>query len=546
MNQTVTINISGIVFHIEVDAYEDLKNYLNKIKSYFNNSEECEEIMTDIEARIAELFNEKISDVNQVILKKDVEEVITIMGKPEQYITEDEIEEEKEESYENKRTSSPDKKFFRNPDERMLGGVCSGVAAYFGFDAVWARLFFVLATIFWGFGGTLYIILWIVIPEAKTAKDKLQMKGEPINIDNIGKTVQDEAAKVNDKLKNMNKGKFGQFVERFFSVLGEVFRAIFKVAGNIIGFGLLVVGIFLAIGFVAGLSGSDMILAITSDGIFSIESSEFFNLIFVSDDQFHLATFGVIMLIGIPIIAIIYGGVKLLFKVKAHYSIGIVMLIFWITGAAICSLIGIKMGKELSSDEQIVEEVTLPSDINSFSLVANTSDIPGEGILGGEFSTISLDNDSIYMNDIIINVYQSETDSTYIKVIKEANAESNKAAKIKARAINYSYTMNDSTLSFSNYISTLKKHKIRGQQVRLKLYLPYGKSVYFDKSVRNVIYNIPNVTDTYDGDMMNKKWVMLEDGLTCLDCDDIDGITTDELLFKLSRIKKDSLLLDER
>ena len=458
MNQTVTINISGIVFHIEIDAYENLKNYLNKIKSYFNNSEECEEIMTDIEARIAELFNEKISDVNQVILKKDVEEVITIMGKPEQYITEDDIEEE--EDYDNKKSSSSDKKFFRNPDERVLGGVCSGVASYFGFDVVWARLFFVLATIFWGFGTTLYIILWIVIPEAKTAKDKLQMKGEPINIDNIGKTVQDEAAKVNDKLKNMNKGKFGQFVERFFSVLGEILRAIFKVAGNIIGFGLLVVGIFLAIGFVAGLSGSDMILAITSDGIFSIESSEFFNLIFVSDDQFHLATFGVIMLIGIPIIAIIYGGVKLLFKVKAHYSIGIVMLIFWITGAAICSLIGIKMGKELSSNEQIVEEVTLPSNINNFSLVANTSDIPGEGILGVEFSTISLDKDSIYMNDIIVNVYQSETDSTYIKVIKEANAESNKAAKIKARAIDYSYTMNDSTISFSNYISTLKKHKI--------------------------------------------------------------------------------------
>ena len=133
MNQTVTINISGIVFHIEIDAYEDLKNYLNKIKSYFNNSEECEEIMTDIEARIAELFNEKISDVNQVILKKDVEEVITIMGKPEQYITEDDIEEE--EDYDNKKSSSSDKKFFRNPDERVLGGVCSGVASYS--DLMW-------------------------------------------------------------------------------------------------------------------------------------------------------------------------------------------------------------------------------------------------------------------------------------------------------------------------------------------------------------------------------------------------------------------------
>lgn len=545
MNQTVTINISGIVFHIEIDAYEDLKKYLNKIKSYFNNSEECEEIMTDIEARIAELFNSKISEANQVILKKDVEEIVTIMGKPEQYLDEEELNEEAPKT-EKKEYTNQDKKFFRNPDDRVLGGVCSGVGAYFGFDRIWARLFFVLATIFWGFGPVLYIILWVVIPEAKTAADKLQMKGEPINIDNIGKTVQDEAAKVNDKLKNMDKGKFGYFIERFFGVLGDILKAIFKVAGNIIGFAFIVFGVFLAVGFIAGLSGSDMILAITSDGIFSIESSEFFNLVFVSDDQFQLATFGIIMLIGIPIIAIIYGGIKLLFKVKAHYSIGIVLLIFWITGIAICSLIGIKMGKELSNEEEIVEEIMLPPSVQNYNLSASINDIPGKGILDGQFSTISLDNDSIYYNDVYVNVYQSKTDSAYIKVIKEANAESMKAAKIKARAIDYKYIINDSNIIFNNYISTLKTHKIRGQQIRIKLYLPIGKSVYFDKSIRDIIYNIPNVTDTYDGDMMGETWVMLEDGLTCLDCDDIDGIASDELEFKLSKMANDTLQSDER
>ena len=78
------------------------------------------------------------------------------------------------------------------------------------------------------------------------------------------------------------------------------------------------------------------------------------------------------------------------------------------------------------------------------------------------------------------------------------------------------------------------------------MYLPIGKSVYFDKTIRKITYNIPNVTDTYDGDMMNKKWVMLEDGLTCLDCDEIDGIASDELEFKLSKMVKDTLLNDER
>jgi len=188
MNQTVTVNISGIVFHIEVDAYEELKKYLNKIKSYFKNSEECNEIMTDIEARIAELFNEKISSDSQVIQSQDVEEVITIMGKPEQYVDEDEDEPQPQESFSSKqRTYSTAKKLFRDPDDRMIGGVASGIAAYFGIETIWLRLFFVVA-LFVGFGFLLYIILWIVMPEAKTASDKLQMKGDPVNINNISKT----------------------------------------------------------------------------------------------------------------------------------------------------------------------------------------------------------------------------------------------------------------------------------------------------------------------------------------------------------------------
>jgi phage shock protein PspC (stress-responsive transcriptional regulator) len=532
MNQTVTINISGIVFHIEIDAYEDLKNYLNKIKSYFKNSEESEEIMMDIEARIAELFNEKMSDVNQVVLRKDVEEVISIMGKPEQYLDEDEIQED-EQKKERTYNSNSDKKFFRNPDERVLGGVASGIACYFGFDTIWMRLFFVMTTLFLGFGPAIYIILWIVIPEAKTASDKLQMKGEPINIDNIGKTVQDEASKVNEKIKNMNTNKLGHVLERFFNALGQVLKAIFKVAGNVLGFAFLVIGIFLAIGFIAGLSGSDMILAITSDGIFSIESAEFFNLIFVSDDQFHLATFGVIMLIGVPILAIIYGGIKLLFKVKAHYSLGIVLLIFWIAGAAICSLIGIKMAKELSSNEEIVEEVMLPNEIETFNLTASTEDIPGYGVLDGQFSTISLNKERIFQNNIKVNIYESKTDSSYFKIIKEANAESVKAAKIKARNIEFKYSIKDSTVHFNNYISTLKKHKIRGQNVRVKFYLAQGKSVYFDPSVFEVIYNVPNYSDTYDKEMISKKWVMLDGELTCVDCPDIDGVTSEELAAEL-------------
>jgi phage shock protein PspC (stress-responsive transcriptional regulator) len=223
MNQTLTVNISGMVFHIEVDAYDTLKNYLNKIKSYFNNSEEREEIMLDIESRIAELFSGMMSEKNQVITATDVEQVISVMGKPEQYISEDE---EQTQEFINESNVKGDKKLFRNVDDRMLGGVCSGLGAYIGVDTVWVRLFFV-AALFLGFGFLTYIILWIVMPEAKTASDKLKMKGEPINIQNIGKKFEEEANKVSDNLKNVDTNKFskkaGSVLESIFGALATIF-----------------------------------------------------------------------------------------------------------------------------------------------------------------------------------------------------------------------------------------------------------------------------------------------------------------------------------
>lgn len=278
MNQTLTVNISGMVFHIEVDAYDTLKNYLNKIKSYFNNSEEREEIMLDIESRIAELFSGMMSEKNQVITATDVEQVISVMGKPEQYISEDE---EQTQEFINESNVKGDKKLFRNVDDRMLGGVCSGLGAYIGVDTVWVRLFFV-AALFLGFGFLTYIILWIVMPEAKTASDKLKMKGEPINIQNIGKKFEEEANKVSDNLKNVDTNKFskkaGSVLESIFGALATIFTGIFNIVGKVIGVAFLILGTFMLVVLLGMLFGSKTIFSITSDGVFSLKLTNFSTL----------------------------------------------------------------------------------------------------------------------------------------------------------------------------------------------------------------------------------------------------------------------------
>jgi phage shock protein PspC (stress-responsive transcriptional regulator) len=529
MNQTLTVNISGMVFHIEVDAYDTLKNYLNKIKSYFNNSEEREEIMLDIESRIAELFSSMMSEKNQVITATDVEQVISVMGKPEQYISEDE---EQTQEFTNESNVKGDKKLFRNPDERMLGGVCSGLGAYIGVDTVWVRLFFVAALLL-GFGFLTYIILWIVMPEAKTASDKLKMKGEPINIQNIGKKFEEEANKVSDNLKNVDTNKFskkaGSVLESIFGALATIFTGVFNIVGKVIGVAFLILGTFMLVVLLGMLFGSKTIFSITSDGVFSFEAHEFFNLIFVSQDQYYLAILGVLLLIGIPILTLIYLAIKLLFKIKLHYSVGLTMSILFVIGMSICALVGIKMGTELSSDEEIVKTHQIAATKHALMIKSPNELLPGKGILEDKFTSISIDGETMYQSYVRFEIEKSKTDSMLLEVKFSSKGSTTKEAIRNARTINYNYQISDSALVIDNYLSTLKDNKIRGQQVELTLYIPLYQVVYLDESVKELLFDVENVTDTYDKEMIRNKWIMLESGLTCLDCLDIKGITTTQL-----------------
>ncbi len=539
MNQTVTINISGIVFHIELDAYEDLKNYLNKIKSYFKNSEECEDIMSDIEARIAELFSEKMSDLNQVILRKDVDEVITIMGKPEQYIDED-SEEQHEAPRAEKRTNSTEKKFFRNPDERVLGGVASGIASYFGFDTIWARLFFVLTTLFVGFGPLLYIILWIVIPEAKTASDRLQMKGDPINIDNIGKTVQDEAGKVNEKLKNVNGSKIGHILERIFNGIIAVIKTIFKAAGKLIGAICLLFGLLFAVWFIMGLVDDSVIFSYTSEGITGIESSELFELMFATADQFYLFLICLIVVIVIPIIGLMFAGVKLLFGVKGNGAITISLSILWFIGLFAAITLGLKTASDQKSSQKEISSTYLSSTTDVIYLKASEKTIPGEVMLELDDFSLALDEKYLYSNEIELTIKESQTDSVEMIIETRSNGKNRKKALENVRSINYDFEVADSLIKFDEFLTTPRAQRMRNQSIRITLKLPLGKAVYLDESLNGLIYDIDNVTDTWDRKMIGEKWVMLPNGLTCLDCSEIDGIKTEDITAKIEK-EKDEL-----
>lgn len=205
MKTTITINLGGIVFHIDDDAYEMLHTYLLAIEKQFISDDERKDVMSDIEARLSELFTEILGQKRDVIMKEDVSKVVEIMGEPEDFIDE---ETSNQTSYSAKNDSKKThynqkavKRLFRDPDNRMLGGVCGGLGAYFGTDPLVFRIIFIIIAFGMGSGILIYLILWIVIPEATTTAQKLEMRGEPVTIENIKRAVREEFDNVRKNMK---------------------------------------------------------------------------------------------------------------------------------------------------------------------------------------------------------------------------------------------------------------------------------------------------------------------------------------------------------
>lgn len=196
MKKTITINLGGMVFSIDEDAYQLLYNYLQSVGDYYAKENASSEILEDIEARMAELFRDRTGGNRRVITYADVEAVIAIMGYPEDFMT-DSTPGSGSSSYS---SHTRYRRIYRDPDNRILGGVCAGMGAYFSLDPLLFRILFLVLVLAGGSGILLYLILWIVIPEARTTAQKLEMKGEPVNVSNIGKKVKEQFNHVKDKM----------------------------------------------------------------------------------------------------------------------------------------------------------------------------------------------------------------------------------------------------------------------------------------------------------------------------------------------------------
>jgi len=196
MNKTVTINLSGTIFHIEEHAYKVLEKYLDSIELSLEPDDDKQEILQDVELRISELFSEAITGANQVITLKMVEQVVEVLGEPDAFSN------GSQEAHSAKSGQhSYTRKLYRDTDNRIAGGVCSGLGAYFSIDPLLFRILFVIFALMAFSGAIIYLILWFVIPEARTTAEKLEMRGRPVTFENIKRSAKAEFEDVKRNFK---------------------------------------------------------------------------------------------------------------------------------------------------------------------------------------------------------------------------------------------------------------------------------------------------------------------------------------------------------
>jgi len=517
MKKTLTINLSGSVFHIDDDAYEKLYAYLTQITRHFGNDAEAKEIVEDIETRIAEIFTEKIKNGGEVINLDHVNEVIVIMGTPEAISNEDE---EKQHVSGKKFYHTGGRRLYRDPDDKVLGGVCGGLGAYFAIDPVILRILFVLIFFLGGSGVLVYLVLWIVVPKASSTAQRLEMKGEEVNIDNISKSIKEEMQDVKENFRNYRSHPAYAMGRSNAREVGDTLLSVLKILGTIIlviiGIPFLIVGAVCLIVLFALLFASHHVI-----GLMPFNNGfNFMEHLYAPGATLSWMTVGIALVIGIPLVMLIYAGIKMIFRVKSHNHVfGSIFGGLFVVGIIILIISGSNTLGEFTKQSTVThsEKLVTTSDTIYISAKKGQSEKDLDAIIDPDLNFERFRIGSLNDVDVVIGIPELRIEKgddreANLLINKTSRGTSLSSARQNAEDILFNYQMKDSTINVQN--SYLLPKIWRNQRVNLKLYIPVGKTIYLDESVKPILRDVKNTTDTFDDDMVNKYWTMRPDGLT--------------------------------
>ena len=609
MKQVININFHGQVVPIEVSAFDLLKQYTASLNNYFANEEGKEEIINDIESRIAELFQERLKKGVTCITDDDVNAIIKSMGRPEEFEGEDSTAYSQSSSSSSttagsqqyQQTTGPaevHKRLYRDENDKILGGVCAGLANYFGIDVVIVRIIFVVLAISFGFGlipyiilwvavpssatkvigGTrkrlfrdpedkkiagvcsgignyfginpwiprvifllpflsfvfnwshwgmfdfpnflrvgfspgallIYIILWLVIPEAGSTAEKLEMKGEKVDLNSIKNSVVEEMKGVQQRAEKLGhearafaeeKGKtmgaeMGSVARRSSRSLGDIIVFIVK------AFAYFILGCF-GFAFVVALFA----FAIASIGVFPLKDY------LLTDGWQNVFAWGtLIFFIAIPVIGIITWIIRRLAKAKTNRKVlRFTFFGLWLIGLFCFIAMIVSIAKDFKSVSSINEqEIALSNPlINKLEITNNSPSKKYYRNNSLRFEPFqNFDEDSMPIENVTIKIIKSPTDSFRVTMIKMANGSNRRNADTLASLIKFNAIQKDSLLVLDKGITITKVDKFRNQRIIITVYVPVGKQIKVNNNVgwgHNIHFNGPWNNSDFDIDIDDEE-----------------------------------------
>lgn len=519
MKKTVKVNIGGFSYNIDEDAYNALRVYLDDIKVRLGNGNEAAETIKDIEERISELISTKISTDGVVSLLL-VEEIIAQIGKPEDIGGNAAF---------NQKTSGNKtlRRLYRNPEGAIVGGVCSGLSEYFAVDPIVFRLLFVLLFFLKGFGLLLYLVLWIATPKAVTPKQKLEMKGEPVTFSNIEKTLKDEMNAVSNNLKNAEPKNF---LEKLMSFIGQIalfcLKALlifFKVLAIIIGVIIIATMLFVFLVLIGVFFFGSFMMSWFAPEIGGFSLNEFITSMFDISSSIWV-TVPIFLIIAIPVVALIYGGVRIIFRFKARDGlIGIIAAVIWVASVVTLALTVFFQARSLTIRESVVNTISLNevAPVKEKVIVLKSYNLNPDSLNKAsdvqynffDMKLTTLNGKKTISGKPELIIEKSDEDFANITMIKKARGGSKILAKQNASEIIYNYSIKDSIVTLDPIFTMPDNTKWKNQDITLVMNLPEGYSIYLDSTLMDILdYNQP-FSNYWPDEMLGKTWTMTKNGL---------------------------------
>ena len=487
MNKTITINIAGLSFHIDEDAYNKLDAYINAVRNSIQQEDNREEIIADIEGRIAELFAERVDPQTGVIRMTNVDEIINIMGKPEDYIIEDDNN-----SSHTTYTAKQTKKIYRDGEKRVFGGVCSGIGHYLNVDAVWIRIIFIILFFMYGVSILVYFILWIIIPKATTVADVLEMKGEPVNISNIEKQFREGLSSSYKALKTNGK------------TAGDVIRK--------------VIGIILVVSGAIGTFSSFFVpVFFNSQRQYIYDHITNFNEVVIGL-PFWILNLSLFLVASIPFILMTLVGIKLLnTKIKYIGIVSIVMGVLWLIALFTFAYGMVNTDTQYAKLRTVFEE-NFDKNVYINDLMLTENDTLNL-MIEKDYRIVTV-NDTISsgyrfseINNVDVEILESNKGRSYVEVEEKMFNQSahyfknqidvlgfNKVVirDIKySKTLAYHYAISQDTLVLSNAILATKNEYTRDNEVNVRVFITPNQTIKINSRDDDYIEDVDLMPGTH-------------------------------------------------